>query len=114
MLGLLTCRHHDLPDSDLEEQSSGSYGIFSGLPKGWATIVFSSKAARWVADEYWHVKQRGRFLADGRYELQVPYSISRELLMDVLHYGSDAEIVEPPALREQGKRACIVAGVEQL
>lgn len=100
---IIDVQAHDLPDSDLEEQSSGSYGIFSGLPKGWATIVFSSKAARWVADEYWHVKQRGRFLVDGRYELQVPYSISRELLMDVLHYGSDAEIVEPPALREQAK-----------
>ena len=46
---------------------------------------------------------RGRFLADGRYELKVPYSVSRELLMDVLHYGSDAEIVEPRSLREQAK-----------
>ena len=27
----------------------------------------------------------------------------RELLMDVLHYGSDAEIVEPHALREQAR-----------
>ncbi|MDS0762115.1 transcriptional regulator, partial [Xanthomonas citri pv. punicae] len=32
-----------------------------------------------------------------------PYSNSRELLMDVLHYGSDAEIVEPMSLREQAK-----------
>ncbi|TGR91128.1 transcriptional regulator, partial [bacterium M00.F.Ca.ET.191.01.1.1] len=32
-----------------------------------------------------------------------PYSVSRELLMDVLHYGSDAEIVEPMMLREQAK-----------
>jgi predicted DNA-binding transcriptional regulator YafY len=36
-------------------------------------------------------KQQGRFLADGRHELKVPHSVSRELLMDVLHYGSDAE-----------------------
>ena len=33
----------------------------------------------------------------------MPYSAGRELLMDVLHYGSDAEIVEPPALREQAR-----------
>ena len=44
---------------------AGSYGIFSGAPKGWATIVFSAKAARWVADEHWHSQQQGRFLADG-------------------------------------------------
>jgi predicted DNA-binding transcriptional regulator YafY len=33
----------------------------------------------------------------------VPYSVSRELLMDILHYGADAEIIEPPVLREQAK-----------
>lgn len=93
----------DVPDSELDAQLGASYGIFSGAPKGWATIVFSAKAARWVADEHWHSKQQGRFLPDGRYELKVPYSVSRELLMDVLHYGSDAEIVEPMSLREQAK-----------
>ena len=93
----------DVADSELDEQLGASYGIFSGAPKGWATILFSAKAARWVADEHWHSKQQGRFLADGRYELKVPYSVSRELLMDVLHYGSDAEIVEPMMLREQAK-----------
>ena len=33
----------------------------------------------------------------------VPYSVPRELLMDVLHYGADAEIVEPKVLREQAR-----------
>jgi predicted DNA-binding transcriptional regulator YafY len=93
----------DIDDAQLDEHLSGSYGIFSGTPKGWATIVFSAKSARWVADEHWHSQQQGRFLADGRYELKVPYSAARELLMDVLHYGSDAEVVEPPALREQAR-----------
>ncbi len=51
----------------------------------------------------------GRFLADGRYELKVPYSVSRELLMDVLHYGSDAEIIEPTVLREQAKALLMMA-----
>ena len=100
---LLDATARDVPDSELDDQLAASYGIFSGAPKGWATILFSAKAARWVADEHWHSKQQGRFLADGRYELKVPYSVSRELLMDVLHYGSDAEIVEPASLREQAK-----------
>jgi len=93
----------DVPDEELDRQLASSYGIFSGTPKGWATIVFSAKAARWVADEHWHSQQQGRWLPDGRYELKVPYSAGRELLMDVLHYGSDAEILEPPALREQAR-----------
>ena len=93
----------DIGEDQLKQHVASSYGIFSGEPKGWATIVFSAKAARWVADEQWHSKQQGRFLPDGRYELKVPYSASRELLMDVLHYGADAEIVEPASLREQAR-----------
>lgn len=93
----------DIDESELNQHLAGSYGIFSGPPKGWATIVFSAKAARWVADEHWHSQQQGRHLADGRYELKVPFSAPRELLMDVLHYGSDAEILEPQSLREQAR-----------
>ena len=93
----------DLPNEELNQHLASSYGIFSGEPKGWATIVFSPKVARWVADEHWHSRQQGRFLADGRYELKVPYSVPRELLMDILHYGADAEIIEPAVLREQAR-----------
>ena len=100
---MLEAPARDIDETQLNEHLSGSYGIFSGAPKGWATIVFSAKSARWVADEHWHSQQQGRFLADGRYELKVPYSAARELLMDVLHYGSDAEIIEPPSLREQAR-----------
>ncbi len=94
---------HDVDEAELDRHLAGSYGIFSGPPKGIATIVFSAKSARWVADEHWHSQQQGKHLADGRYELKVPYSSSRELLMDILHYGSDAEIIEPASLREQAK-----------
>ncbi len=93
----------DVPDAQLDQHLAGSYGIFSGEPKDVATIVFSAKAARWVADERWHSKQQGRFLPDGRYELKVPYSNGRELLMDVLHYGADAVVVEPASLRSQAR-----------
>ena len=93
----------DVADADLNEMLSSSYGIFAGKPKAWATIRFSPHAARWVADEHWHSQQKGEWLPDGRYELQVPYSNSRELLMDVLKYGPDAEIVAPLPLREEMK-----------
>lgn len=93
----------DLPETELDRHLASSYGIYSGPPKAWATIVFSARAARWVADEHWHSKQEGRFLPDGRYALRLPYSNSRELLMDVLRYGADAEVTEPPALREQAR-----------
>ncbi|HKE48650.1 MAG TPA: YafY family protein [Rhodanobacteraceae bacterium] len=93
----------DRDTSELDAHLASSYGIFSGAPKAWATIRFSSHAARWVADEHWHSQQQGTWLPDGRYELKVPYSNSRELLMDVLKYGPDAEVVAPVPLREEMK-----------
>ena len=93
----------DVGESDLNELLASSYGIFAGKPKAWATIRFSSHAARWVADEHWHSQQKGEWLADGRYELKLPYSNSKELLMDVLKYGPDAEVVAPLPLREEMK-----------
>ena len=94
-------RARDLDEDALNAHLAASYGIFAGAPKGWATMHFSAKAARWVADEHWHSQQQGRLLPDGRYELKVPYSAARELLMDVLQHGADAELVEPKALRAQ-------------
>ncbi|MEO8012131.1 MAG: WYL domain-containing protein, partial [Dokdonella sp.] len=87
--------------AELDEHLASSYGIFSGPPKAWATLRFSEHAARWVADERWHSQQQGHWLGDGRYELKLPYSNSRELLMDVLKYGPDAEVVAPVSLREE-------------
>lgn len=100
---MLDAAAQDVADSELDMHLAGSYGIFSGAPKAWATLRFSAKAARWVADEHWHSKQEGRFLEDGGYELRLPYSNARELLMDVLRYGPDAEIIAPVSLREEAK-----------
>jgi len=44
-------------------------------------------------------------VADGGYDLEVIYSCSEELVMDVLRYDSEVEVVSPPALREWGAKA---------
>jgi predicted DNA-binding transcriptional regulator YafY len=93
----------DVNEADLNDLLASSYGIFAGKPKAWATLRFSAHAARWVADEHWHSQQKGDWLPDGGYELKVPYSNSKELLMDVLKYGPDAEVVAPLSLREEMK-----------
>lgn len=106
---LLDTSAQDVPDSVLDEHLAAGYGIFSGPPKAWATIVFSAKAARWVADTHWHSRQEGKYLPDGRYELRLPYSNGKELLMDVLRYGADAQIVVPISLREQARASLQLA-----
>lgn len=94
---------------DLDDKLASGFGIFSGKAQFEATLRFSEKAARWVADETWHSRQEGSFLPDGRYELKVPYSYSRELIMEVLRYGPDVEVVAPVMLREEAKSMLLMA-----
>lgn len=88
-----------VPDTILNRELASSYGIFAGQPHATAVLRFTAKRARWVAGESWHPQQHGCWLDDGRYELHIPYSDDRELVMDILKYGADVEVVAPEALR---------------
>jgi len=90
----------DIPDDKLNAHFASSYGIFAGKPKQKAVLRFSPERSRWVADEVWHPKQKGRY-DDGRYVLEVPYSDSRELVMDILKHGPEVEVLAPKALRTE-------------
>jgi proteasome accessory factor C len=91
----------DVPEADLDAHYANSYGIFAGAPSLVAVLRFAARRARWVAKERWHRDQEGRVLSDGRYELRVPYSNTPELLMDILKYGPDVEVVGPSELRAE-------------
>jgi len=84
----------------LDEHLSAAYGIFAGAPEQVAVLRFSPQRARWVSRERWHSRQEGRFLPDGSYELRLPYGNPLELVMDILKYGPDVEVSEPPSLRQ--------------
>ncbi len=92
-------RCRDVPDIQLNAHYASSYGIFAGAPEHTAVLRFTPERARWVADEHWHPEQQGCFLESGSYELCIPYSDPRELLMDILKYGPDVEVIEPISLR---------------
>jgi predicted DNA-binding transcriptional regulator YafY len=89
----------EIPATQLDEYLSSGYGIFAGQGVEWATLRFSPKAARWVASQSWHPKQRSHVEVDGSYVLEIPYADDRELLMEILKYGVDIEVVAPEALR---------------
>lgn len=89
----------DVPEAQLDAHVSRSYGIFAGPVTARAVIHFSAAAARWVADEEWHPQQESRHLQDGRWELVVPYGDPTELVRDILKFGPEAEVLEPPELR---------------
>jgi predicted DNA-binding transcriptional regulator YafY len=96
----LDSRAKELDESILDEHYAGTYGIFSGRARHQAILRFSPERARWVSMESWHPQQESRWLEDGRYELILPYSQPEELVMDLLRFGPDVEVIEPPSLRE--------------
>ena len=91
----------DVPEAELDDHYSTAYGIFGGKADKIAVLRFTPERARWVADEQWHPQQEGTWLADGSYELRIPYRESRELVMDMMRYGSGVEVVAPPELRQE-------------
>ena len=92
----------EIADFTLDRDLGAGYGIFAGggRPRT-AHLRFCEVQARWVADEVWHSGQEGAFDASGRYELKVPYTDSRELVMNILKYGAEVEVLGPPALRAE-------------
>lgn len=77
------------------------YGIFATGRLRWAKLRFTAERARWVAQEIWHPNQRSRFDANGAYLLEIPFTDDRELLMDILKYGAEVEVIGPASLRER-------------
>ena len=62
-------------------------------------LLFNPTRARWVSRETWHPKQDGKLQLDGSYLLKFPYSREPELVMDILKYGADVEVLAPESLR---------------
>lgn len=89
----------------VEQALGAGYGIFSGKRMQRAQLCFTPERANWVKSEEWHPEQVGRLLADGSYQLEVPYTDEREILADLMRYGSGVEVLKPPALRIAMKKA---------
>ena len=90
----------EVENSVLSAHFDQSYGIFSGPADNTAELRFTPEMARWIAEENWHPDQEGRFEDDGSWLLKVPFSSSRELVMDILRYGAEVEVLAPDFLRE--------------
>lgn len=89
----------EISDARLHAHFATAYGIFAGKPRRNAVLRFTQARARWIADETWHPEQRGQFLPDGQYQLSVPYADERELILDILKFGPDVEVISPISLR---------------
>lgn len=91
----------DINDELIDKQLSSGYGIFSGANIATAILKFTPQRARWVSRELWHPNQQSSYDEHGFYMLKIPYSQPTELIMDILKFGSDVEVLSPKKLRDQ-------------
>ena len=76
------------------------FGIYSGGERQWAKLKFTALQARWVQAEVWHTEQKTTLNDDGSIVIEIPYSNSKELMLDILRFGPDVMVLEPPTLRQ--------------
>lgn len=93
-------------DTALAQHLESSYGIFAGLPVATAHLRFTGFAAMRIRELEWHPQQKQQINADGSLEVWLPYSDTRELVMDILRYGNEAKVLAPESLQ--------IALIEQL
>ncbi|WP_075187561.1 helix-turn-helix transcriptional regulator [Teredinibacter haidensis] len=90
----------NIPQQQLSQHFASSYGIFAGKAKYAAKLRFYPEVAREIASQQWHPQQTGEW--EGKnYLLTLPYSQDAELVMDILRYGNNVEVLEPTALRKR-------------
>jgi predicted DNA-binding transcriptional regulator YafY len=99
----------ELRDAELDDVLGAGYGIFGGSKVNWAALRFTPERARWVRREQWHPKQRGYNEADGSYVLEIPYADDREIVGDILRFGSDVAVVQPAELRRKVQKILLKA-----
>ncbi len=99
--GPLMQKAREIPDHTLDTELGAGYGIFAGRRTKKATLRFAAERARWVAAEVWHPEQKNYFDEQGRYVLVFEYSNDTELIMDILRYGPDVEVLKPLSLRRK-------------
>lgn len=91
----------EIDQEEMQEHFRSGYGIFAGAAKYRARLKFTPERAQWVGKESWHHDQESRYLEDGSYILEVPYSNDQELLMDLMRHSPEVEVLAPLELRDK-------------
>ncbi len=102
-------RAKEIPADELDAHLGSGYGIFAGREVQWARLRFAPEAARWVSAQIWHPRQRAQQEPDGSYVLELPYAADRELVMEILKFGPDVEVLAPEPLRARVAEALSAA-----
>ncbi len=88
-------RHEWLPHLE------GAYGIFQGGRTETAIIRFAPARAPWIKEQLWHPDQSQEETPDGGLLLTLPVADYREIKLRLLQFGAEAEVLQPPGLRDE-------------
>ncbi|MCU0237655.1 MAG: WYL domain-containing protein [Acidobacteria bacterium] len=83
----------------IKAQIEERYGIFFAGPPIRVVLRFSGAGARAVREQVWFPGQESEEPGDGTLLLKFPVADFREVVRDILPFGGDAEVLEPPELR---------------
>ncbi|MGM0597941.1 MAG: helix-turn-helix transcriptional regulator [Myxococcota bacterium] len=87
-------------NKELERYLSEGFGIYCGKADKNAKLKFSPRAAQWIQHEKWHVKQKISW-QNGYLIMEFPYVSHQELVMEILRYSPEVEVLEPEELRKE-------------
>ena len=84
----------------LESYFGDAWRFIRGPRTHRVVVRFSEKVGTNVAEVRWHKTQQTRVFPDGSAELEFRVAGLTEIIWWILGYGAEAEVVEPPELRE--------------
>ena len=88
------------PDFDFERYTASSFGVVAEQAVH-VSIRFSEKWATQVRERTWHESQQLRTDDRGGTILEMQVGGTEELVSWILSFGPGAEVLEPPALRDE-------------
>jgi predicted DNA-binding transcriptional regulator YafY len=101
---ILTKSGYPQKDNAYSLEFKDSFGFFMDKNKKNAVIRFSGKVVREVSNIKWTAVQKTKNNPEDKsceFKLEYPASGSRELILKVLSYGADAEVISPEELRQE-------------
>lgn len=102
-------RAKDVAMRQVQAEMDTGYGIYAGGSRQVAVLLFSAQAAPWISREEWHPEQQGEHLADGSWQLSLPFVDETELVMDILRQGEQVQVLAPASLRAAVKKKLAAA-----
>ncbi len=90
----------EIGEETLDAHLGAGYGIFSGTAEQVAVLRFDPEVAAWVRSEVWHARQVQEEESTGHLILRVPYAKEHELVMDILRWGQNVQVLAPNSLQE--------------